>query len=88
MSKRNTIRCPHCNWEYLPGEIYVPKPFVGQPVRVVRDETGNILGFSGDDMDTQETYECDNCHTTFVVDAAVTFKTDVYNDIFAEDEEF
>ena len=29
MAKKTTIRCPHCNYEYLPAEIYFPKYFLG-----------------------------------------------------------
>lgn len=39
----NKIKCPFCDTEYLPGEIYLPKHFLGQPIDIERDIAGNIL---------------------------------------------
>lgn len=75
MRKMNTIKCPHCGARYLPGEIYLPKNFLGQPTKVYRDEKGNILGNDGSDMDLSEAYICDYCNKKFYVEAAVVFKT-------------
>lgn len=82
MAKKTTIRCPHCGTEYLPGEIYLPKAFLGQPTDIIRDHQGNILGFQGYDMNTTEEFICDKCDKKFSVDASVSFKTSVVNDIF------
>ena len=38
-------------------------------------------------MNTVETYCCDHCGKTFTVDASITFKTNVVNDIFEDDED-
>jgi len=86
MAKKTTIRCPHCNAEYLPAEIYFPDYFVGKPYNIIKDANGNVLGFNGSDMETVETYTCDKCGKRFNVDASVTFRTTPATDIFDEDE--
>ena len=88
MAKKTTIRCPHCNCEYLPAEIYFPDSFLGRPSEIIRDESGNILGYQGNDMNTSEQYCCDKCGQTFNVEASVTFKTNIVNDLFAIDDDF
>lgn len=86
MAKKTTIRCPHCNAEYLPAEIYYPNYFLGKPYNIIKDDAGNILGYSGSDMDTVETCVCDICNKKFSVDASVTFRTVSAADIFDENE--
>ena len=86
MAKKTTIRCPHCNTEYLPAEIYFPDSFVGKPFNIIKDEVGKVLGFSGADMNTVETFVCDTCGKRFNIDASITFKTTVATDIFDEDD--
>lgn len=88
MAKKTTIRCPHCNYEYLPAEIYFPDDFLGKPSEIIRDESGNVLGFQGADMNTAETYCCDHCGHSFDVDASITFKTSAIVDMFEVDEDF
>ena len=88
MAKKTTIRCPHCKTEYLPGEIYFPNDFVGQPSNIVKDENGNVLGFDGEDMNTVETFTCEHCGKTFKVDASITFCTEPVEDIFDDGDEF
>ena len=88
MAKKTTIRCPHCNCEYLPSEIYFPKSFLGTPSEIIRDELGNILGYTGDDMNTAEEYCCDKCDSMFTVDASITFKTNPIVDLFEVDDAF
>lgn len=85
--KKNSIKCPHCGREYLPGEIFMPKSFLGQPRNVIKHPTeGSVLAYDGDDMDTKETYICDSCNTKFSVDAIVTFKVEEVKDLFDEDD--
>lgn len=86
MAKRTTIRCPHCGCEYLPGEIYLPNEFLGQPKDICRDEKGNVLLFKGNDMNTAETFYCYECNKSFAVNATVTFKTTPLVDMFEEDD--
>ena len=88
MAKKTTIRCPHCGWEYLPGEIYIPGDFVGQPSNIIKNEEGDVIGFDGDDMITTEEFVCDHCGKRFSVDASITFRTAPITDVFDEDDDF
>lgn len=67
------IKCPNCEREYLPGEIYIPKYFTGEPINVQRDEQGKILGCSGIQQDLNEQFQCDNCDCEFEVKATIKF---------------
>lgn len=86
MAKKTTIRCPYCNAEYLPAEIYYPDSFLGKPFNIIKDGDGNILGYNGEDMNTLETYVCESCDKQFTIDASITFRTSAYTDIFDEEE--
>ena len=55
------VKCPHCNAEYVPSEIYLPKYFLGIPKYIHRNEENKITGITGSDMDLNETYQCDFC---------------------------
>ena len=69
----NFIICPHCGFQYLPGEIYDPKHFLGQPKDIVRNNVGEILGYEGIVTDLEETYICENCNNELKVKAKVSF---------------
>lgn len=69
----NFIICPHCGFQYLPGEIYDPKHFLGQPKDIVRNNIGEILGYEGIMMDTNETYICEHCNNELKIKAKVSF---------------
>ena len=69
------VKCPHCNAEYVPSEIYLPKYFLGIPKYIHRNEENKITGITGSDMDLNETYQCDFCGNKFSVKAKVTFST-------------
>lgn len=88
MSKRTTIRCPYCGFEYLPAEIYYPDTFLGTPSDIIRDENGQILGFNGLDMNTKEEFYCNRCDKLFNIDAIITFKTACLVDMFEDDIDF
>ena len=87
MSNNYTIKCPKCGREYHPSEIFYPNSFLGRATDVARDNDGNILFFTGDDMCLNEEYTCDNCNTTFKVIASVDFKTSIDNE-HSFDEEY
>jgi hypothetical protein len=36
-STKIVIECPKCGKEFLPGEIYLPKHFLGQPDSILRN---------------------------------------------------
>lgn len=69
IDKDHIIRCPYCNREYFPGEIFMPKSFLGSALHL--SETLCI----GSDMELQETYNCDACNSYFTVEASVTFSS-------------
>ena len=73
MNTFNFVRCPYCGYEYVAGEIFNPKHFLGQPKDIVRNNIGEILGYEGLIMDTTETYICDSCEQEFNVTAKITF---------------
>lgn len=65
------IECPNCGAEYLPGEIFLPKTFLGEPKNIDKDEKGKIISFTGTNMNTLENYVCDYCGTNFKVRATI-----------------
>ena len=67
------IKCPHCNCEYLPAEIYDPNYFLGRPANIVRSKKGELLGFEGIRMNLSEQFECELCGNSFEVFAKVSF---------------
>lgn len=77
--KTPVIKCPHCNSEYLPGEIYMPNSLIGQPDEVVRDALGKIIYEDYDtperEPDMIEQFTCEYCNKPFIVEATVTYKT-------------
>ena len=77
VKKFEIIRCPKCDYEYLPSEIFIPKEFLGTPSYIERDFSGRILDYSGKPTDMFECYTCDNCNTTFRVTAKLSFLTEV-----------
>ena len=74
INKDHIIKCPYCNREYFPGEIFMPKSFLGSAFHL--SETLVL----GSDMDLEETYNCDACNGFFKVEATVNFivKTEPY----------
>lgn len=65
--KEHIIKCPYCNREYFPSEIFMPKSFLGTAFHM-----SETLCFGGD-MDLKETYACDSCNGHFNVEAFVSF---------------
>lgn len=74
--KFETIECPHCHYEYLPAEIYLPKHFFGKPIMIERDATGKLISYEGSSVDLFETYTCDRCNHMFRVSAKIGFSTE------------
>lgn len=83
-----TIKCPKCNYEYLPAEIFYPDSLLGKPKDIIRADSGKIEFFSGDDADLREDFTCDNCGAHFVVVADITFTSHYDSNLdFSEDYE-
>ena len=72
-----TIKCPYCNCEYLPSEIFVPQALVGHPKHIEKDIHGKILNSYGTMWDPIEYYTCDKCNTRFRIKADVKFNTSI-----------
>lgn len=78
--KFDVIVCPHCGYEYLPAEIYLPNYFFGKPIDIDREGiSGKINDFFGTSLDGEETYTCDKCNQPFRVTAKVQFVTEGIN---------
>lgn len=76
MNRYQTIKCPYCGAEYLPGEIFLPKHFLGQPKDIEKDFRGIILEYSGIEQDLTESYTCDYCKNIFSVKADIRYKVE------------
>ena len=74
------IKCPKCNAEYLPAEIYFPKDFFGNPEQIIRDSQNQILNYTGTGMNFLETYRCNYCDVIFKVTAKINFNTAIQTD--------
>ncbi len=76
--KTALIKCPHCQAQYLPGEIYIPGALIGQPDDLVKDGFGKILYedyAEGNEPQFIEHFTCEYCDKPFVIEATVTYKT-------------
>lgn len=74
--KFEIVECPHCKYEYLPAEIFIPKYFFGTPGNIKRDINGKLVHYDGTSIDQFETYTCDNCGTEFRVVAKLQLNTE------------
>ena len=71
------IRCPHCGYEYVPAEIFMPGELVGNPETVIRDALGKVIyqEYDDEEMPAQiEHYVWDNCGKPFIVEPVITYK--------------
>lgn len=75
---RKVIKCPHCGWEYEPGEIYLPDVLLGYPINVIRDALGHIIYTEykpyKEPCSTEE-FWCEHCDRPFVIEAEITYKS-------------
>lgn len=71
------IRCPHCGAEYLPAEIFLPNELLGYPTDIEKAYDGKIVSYSGQPINTVESYECDKCGKLFKTRARLTFETEL-----------
>ena len=79
VQSKKVVKCPHCGWEYLPGEVLYPESVVGVPTNtIVRDPLGHILYEEyreGDEPSTQEKFICWHCNRPFLIDIDVNYST-------------
>ena len=76
MERYQTLKCPYCEAEYLPGEIFLPRYFLGEPKDVERDYAGKLLYYDGLEQDLKESYTCDYCKETFDVTAKINYRVE------------
>ena len=60
----HVAKCPYCGAEYLPAELFEPRPFFGSP-EVEKDGEGRIEYVGGEPMDAATDYVCDYCGKRF-----------------------
>ena len=71
------IKCPHCGAEYVPAEIFMPGDLVGRTDSVIKDALGKTIyvDYLEDEQPaTSETYTCDICGHTFIVEPVIQYK--------------
>lgn len=71
------ITCPHCGYQYVPADIFMPGELIGKPEQVIRDALGKIIYQEYDDEELPaqvEHYVCDECGKAFVVEPVITYK--------------
>lgn len=78
------IICPSCGAEYLPCEIFIPDVFFGKQINVDKDSLGKVVDYGGTNGSLKESYKCDYCDTTFIVDTVIKFNTREKNSNFNE----
>ena len=81
------IECPNCGRQYLPGEIYLPNHFTGQPKNVQRDILGKIIYNEGVNQDLKEEYICDGCGRLMRISANIKYNVQSI-DLTGIDEEY
>lgn len=74
------IKCPKCNAEYLPAEIFFPKDFFGNPELIFRNGDNQIVNYTGTGMNLTETYKCNYCDVVFKVSSRINFNTSIQSD--------
>jgi len=74
---KHVITCPKCKMQFHASEVFYPDDFVGKPATVVKDALNKIIYLDYEE-DAEpvlaQTYECDGCGNTFVVEASLSFK--------------
>lgn len=91
MITKTIIKCPHCGQEYLPEELFAANSFLGKPQDIVKDSFGKIIYSEypeGEEPVTIETYICDKCENSFIVEATITYKAKKEADEFNFKNEF
>ena len=70
-TKEITVRCPHCNYEYMLADIILPQYFLGKAQVIERDYLGNIINKIGYKEPIHRwRYNCDQCYRDFDIRVA------------------
>lgn len=67
------IVCPHCGYEYLPVEVFIPKTVFDIPYIIYRDDNGSITNAVCEDKVQTETYQCDKCNNFFKTKISIEY---------------
>lgn len=59
------IKCPYCDAEYLPSEIFYPNDYLGKPSHIDKTLSGEIIDVDGKQQTFTEDYVCDKCGKPF-----------------------
>ena len=80
------IKCPFCEAEYMPEEIFYPDSVFNKNLQVIRDEKGKIVFINEDSFNFIEEFECECCNNKFQVEGKVNFQTKkIEEDTFEEE---
>lgn len=80
-----TLRCPVCNQEYMPSEIFFPDVVFGKQYDITRDNEGNIKFYLGEDQDFNEEFICESCNTKLNINMKMSFDVTTKEDNFEEE---
>ena len=75
---RKIVRCPHCGYEYLAGEIFYPDSVFGRPKQIIRDTLGHIIYEDyeeGSEPSDTEKFYCENCDRPFIAEWDVVVRS-------------
>lgn len=81
------IRCPKCGYEYTAAEIFYPEDLLGRPEGIMRDDRGHIVFVEGEQPQLSETYDCNECGTTFRATLSIVSSC-TYNKALDDDDVF
>jgi len=77
LKKWPVITCPHCGYQYVPADIFMPEELTGRTTQIVRDALGKIIyqEYDEDEEPCQvEHYCCDECGKPFIIEPVITYK--------------
>ena len=72
-----TLRCPVCNQEYMPSEIFYPDSVFGKQYDITKDNEGNIKFYLGDDPEYDEEFVCESCGSELNVHLKMSFDVEL-----------
>ncbi len=72
--KENIIKCPYCDAEYFPAELFYQDDLLGRPIDIEKSHFGEILYSSGKSPDLTTTYICDYCGKPMKIKALITYE--------------
>lgn len=77
MNEDIIIKCPKCEAEYFPAELYYRDDLLGHPKNIEKTQLGKILFSNGTHPEYTTTYICDCCGATIKVSADIKYTTSI-----------